>query len=88
MTENFYGESTEKLKNAYILIYERTNIPPAMDLPIDSSIKSEVDQENERNQEVKVLFEDGLRIFMDKNSTKMSKSYLQRSHLSTQTSTP
>ena len=50
-------------------------------MPIDKSIKAEVDEENERNQEVKILFEDGLRTFMEKNSSKMSKSYLTYVHL-------
>ena len=77
----FLWGNSEKMKNAYLLIYERVNIAPPMIIPIDASIKEEVEEENERNQEVKILFEDGLRMFMDKNSIKMGKNYLTYVHL-------
>lgn len=45
------------------------------------SIKAEVEEENERNQEVKILFEEGFRNFMNNNFMKMGRNYLIYVHL-------
>lgn len=66
MEENPFGDDEEKIKNAYLLFYEKITAREAEEVIVktESNILSEVAAENAQNQLIKILFEDPLQKYL------------------------
>ena len=66
MEENPFGDDEEKIKNAYLLFYEKITAKEEEEVIVkpESNILSEVTAENAQNQLIKILFEDPLQKYL------------------------
>ena len=79
--DNPYSDNSEKIKNAYLLIYEKVNKNKITKLNTNPSIKAEVDADNLNNQQIKIIFERPLQNFLDTHFLALGKNYILFVHL-------